>query len=70
VGTIIAAIVSTLIINPDNFIPSIEIQNLNMINRYYGPEVTANVPSLFLIFAGCEAILLLFALYCIWIPPE
>lgn len=69
VGTILAAIFSTLIINPDNYVPTIEVINLNIINRYYGPTVTQNVPSLFIIFASCEAVLLAIALYCIWIPP-
>eukprot|EP00347_Sterkiella_histriomuscorum_P015761 403355779 len=69
VGTITQALVSVLIVNPENAKPSIQVDAGKVTYNYYDDSISQNVPIFFRIFAGVELILLVFALKFIWIPP-
>lgn len=68
-GSIIQAIISAIIINPDNMMPTIESDAGAVHYSYYDTEVTDNVPLLFRIFGVVEIFVLIFSLYFVWIPP-
>ena len=68
-GTIVQALISVLIINPENEKPSIPVQSGRVVYNYYGEDVIQQVPQFFRIFALAQVILLIFSLAVIWIPP-
>ena len=70
IGTIVAALASTAIVNPDNAVPDIEVHDGTVTYKYFGPRVTKNVPSFFLYFTIVEIFMLFVILYVIWVPDE
>jgi hypothetical protein len=69
VGTIFASIISVYIVNPNNTFPSIKGGDGNIVYNYYDNSVSENVPKLFRYLALGEFVILLFALFHVWIPP-
>lgn len=69
-GSIIAAILSTMLVNPDGLNPSIIVHTGTTNYKYFDREVTSNVPFFLRVFAYAEIIILVFALYYIYIPDK
>ena len=68
IGTIVAALASVYIVNPNNEMPTIVSQIGNVVYNYYDNEVADNLPKLFRYFVYIELVLLVFALLFVWIP--
>lgn len=67
-GSIIAAITSTMLVNPEGLNPSIVVHKGPSIYKYYDHIVADNVPEFLRIFVYAEIVVLVFALYHIYIP--
>lgn len=67
-GAIFSSIFSTLIVNPNNESPTINVVKDSLLYNYFDKDVSMNVPHLFVYLVTVEFILLVFALTVIWIP--
>jgi hypothetical protein len=59
-----------MIVNPNNVVPTISVIEGLVTYRYYDQDVSSNVPLFLRAFAVIEVIILIYALYNIWIPEE
>lgn len=69
IGQILANLIAVYIVNPEDNTPTIKSMKGDIEYRYYHADIANNVPLMFRYFVYAEVVILIVALYCIWIPP-
>lgn len=69
-GTILATILSTIIVNPNDLQPTIYVTEGVITYRYFYAEVSQNVPKFLQVFSLAETLILIYGIFHIYIPAD